>query len=60
MTDTQAHDVSPRWIGSGWTIYDNKGQPVRQYEPFFSATHRFEFGVAVGIIRFSSTIRRSA
>jgi RHS repeat-associated protein len=41
--------VSPRWVGSGWTIFNNKGQPVRQYEPFFSATHRFEFGVQVGV-----------
>ena len=41
--------VSPRWVGSGWTIFNNKGKPVRQYEPFFSATHRFEFGVTVGV-----------
>ena len=33
---------SPRWIGSGRTIYNNKAQPVRQYEPFFSSTHLFE------------------
>ena len=31
-----------RWVGSGWTIFNNKGKPVRQYEPFFSDTHRFE------------------
>jgi RHS repeat-associated protein len=41
--------VSPRWVGSGWTIFNNKGKPVRQYEPFFSATHHFELGVTVGI-----------
>jgi RHS repeat-associated protein len=41
--------VNPRWIGSGWTIYNNKGKPVRQYEPFFSATNDFEFGAAVGV-----------
>ena len=39
----------PRWVGSGWTIFNNKSKPVRQYEPFFSATHRFEFGVRVGV-----------
>jgi RHS repeat-associated protein len=39
----------PRWVGSGWTIFNNKGKPVRQYEPFFSATHGFEFGVQVGV-----------
>ncbi|MGH8247996.1 MAG: SpvB/TcaC N-terminal domain-containing protein, partial [Gammaproteobacteria bacterium] len=41
--------VSPRSVGSGWTIFNNKGKPVRQYEPFFSATHDFEFGVLVGV-----------
>ena len=39
------NDVSPRWVGSGWTIFNNKGKPVRQYEPFFTDTHRFEFDV---------------
>ena len=42
-------DVTPRWTGSGWTILDNKGNPVRKYEPFFSATHAFEFARAVGV-----------
>lgn len=27
------------WIGSGRTIYNNKGNPVMQYEPYFSSTH---------------------
>ena len=40
---------NPRWVGSGWTIFNNKGKPVRQYEPFFSATHHFEFAVMVGV-----------
>lgn len=31
--------VSQRWVGSGRTVFNNKGQPVKQYEPFFSATH---------------------
>ena len=41
--------VNPRWVGSGWIIFNNKGKPVRQYEPFFDDTHDFEFGVAVGV-----------
>ncbi len=41
--------VNPRWVGSGWTILNNKGKPVRQYEPFFSATHDFEFAQKVGV-----------
>jgi RHS repeat-associated protein len=44
--------VSPRWVGSGWTIFNNKGKPVRQYEPFFSQLakgHQFEFGAQYGV-----------
>jgi RHS repeat-associated protein len=41
--------VRPRWVGSGWTIYNNKGKPARQYEPFFTTTHRFEFATIVGV-----------
>ena len=44
-----AGDVAPRWIGTGWTVFNNKGLPVRQYEPFFSDTHRFEFDVRLGV-----------
>jgi RHS repeat-associated protein len=31
-----------RWVGSGRTVFNNKGKPVKQYEPFFSATHLYE------------------
>jgi RHS repeat-associated protein len=44
-----ANDVSPRWVGSGWTVFNNKGKPVRQYEPFFTDTHRFEFDIRIGV-----------
>ncbi|MDX2424780.1 MAG: SpvB/TcaC N-terminal domain-containing protein [Cycloclasticus sp.] len=44
-----AHDINPRWVGSGWTIFNNKGMPVRQYEPFFTDTHRHEFDVKIGV-----------
>lgn len=42
-------EISPRWVGSGWTIFNNKGKPVRQYEPYFSPTHHFEFALTVGV-----------
>ena len=42
-------ESNPRWVGSGWTIFNNKGKPVRKYEPFFSATHHFEFAMAIGV-----------
>jgi RHS repeat-associated protein len=49
LTNPQASVTNPRWIGSGWTILNNKGKPVREYEPFFSATHDFEFANKVGV-----------
>jgi len=39
----------PRWVGSGWTIFNNKGKPVRTFEPFFSTSHAFEFGIECGV-----------
>jgi len=46
-------DVLRRWVGSGWTVYDNKGQAVRRYEPFFTATPNFEFNQQVGVSRYT-------
>jgi len=31
-----------RWLGTGRKILNNKGNPVKEYEPFFSASHAFE------------------
>jgi RHS repeat-associated protein len=39
-----------RWIASGKTILNNKGKPVKQYEPYFSpSAHKFEELVEVGV-----------
>ena len=38
-----------RWVGSGWTIFNNKGKPVRQFEPFFSDTHKPDFDARIGV-----------
>jgi RHS repeat-associated protein len=35
-------DTNPRWVGTGRTVLNNKGNPVKQYEPFFSSTHAYE------------------
>jgi RHS repeat-associated protein len=53
-------DVNPRWVGSGWTIFNDKGKPVRQYEPFFTALHTFEFANVVGVssILFYDPVQR--
>ena len=41
--------INPRWVGTGWTVFNNKGKPVRQYEPFFTDTHRYEFDLKIGV-----------
>ncbi len=37
-------DTTPdrRWVGNGRVIYNNKGQAVKQYQPYFSASPDFE------------------
>ncbi|MEO6631029.1 MAG: toxin TcdB middle/C-terminal domain-containing protein, partial [Mucilaginibacter sp.] len=37
-------DTTPnlRWIGNGRTILNNKGKPVKKFEPYFSTTFEFE------------------
>lgn len=31
-----------RWVGTGRVIHDNKGQPVKRYEPYFAPDDRFD------------------
>jgi len=41
--------VTNRWTGTGTKIYNNKGNLVKEFEPFFSNTHHFgieEYGVS--------------
>ena len=40
---------APRWVGSGWTVNDNKGRPVRRFEPFFSDTHALDADLRIGV-----------
>lgn len=39
--ESSADTMDSRWVGTGTKIYNNKGNPVRQFEPFFSDTHVF-------------------
>lgn len=34
--------ADPRWVGNGRTVFDNKGNPVKQYEPYFSHSYGYE------------------
>lgn len=35
-------NANPRWVGSGRTILNNKGNPIKEYEPYFSASSGYE------------------
>lgn len=39
----------PRWIAAGKTVLNNKGKPVKQYEPYFTESHAYEDPVAAGV-----------
>jgi RHS repeat-associated protein len=41
LDDPHSPAVSPRYVASGAQVYNNKGDSVRQYEPFFSTTPHF-------------------
>ncbi|MEV5010074.1 SpvB/TcaC N-terminal domain-containing protein [Streptomyces sp. NPDC055692] len=56
VTKVQAEPAVPdgplRWVGRGRTVLNNKGKPVKQYEPYFSAPeigHRFEDAPEAGV-----------
>lgn len=48
---------STRWVGSGRTILNNKGNPVKQYEPYFSNTHQYETEAEIREYGVSPTIQ---
>ncbi len=39
--------VSPRWVGTGRTVFNNKALPVKKYEPYFSDNSRYETEAAI-------------
>jgi hypothetical protein len=45
VADVDTATLNPRqlrWIGSGRTVLNNKGNTVKQYEPYFSVSHKYE------------------
>ncbi|MFE0631568.1 SpvB/TcaC N-terminal domain-containing protein [Streptomyces sp. NPDC058864] len=56
VTKVQAEPALPggplRWVGRGRTVLNNKGKPVKQYEPYFSLPdvgHRYEEAPEAGV-----------
>lgn len=38
-----------RWVANGKTVLNNKGKPVKKYEPYFTNSQIFEEPVAMGV-----------
>ncbi|SFE35143.1 SpvB/TcaC N-terminal domain-containing protein [Nitrosomonas sp. Nm166] len=49
QAESENEDGTPRWIANGKTILNNKGKPVKQYEPYFTVSQRFEEPAEVGV-----------
>jgi YD repeat-containing protein len=50
QAEPEAAGLPLRWVAGGKTILNNKGKPVKQYEPCFSTSgHRFEEPIEVGV-----------
>jgi RHS repeat-associated protein len=45
-----------RWVGNGRTIFNNKGKPVKQYEPFFDSTAEYNNESELVELGFTSII----
>ncbi len=65
MNKVQAAPAEPtpstaRWIGSGKTVYNNKGKPVMQYEPYFSSTHACDLAEAAAAVGVTPRIHYDA
>lgn len=48
--------ADPRWIGNGRLIVNNKGNPVKKFDPYFSTTFEFEDEDALVESGFSSIL----
>lgn len=49
-----------RWIGSGRTVFDNKGNAVKKYEPYFSATDGYESEASIVATGVTPVLRYDA
>lgn len=40
--ESESGSTAARWIGTGRTVYNNKGKPVKKYEPYFCASGDYD------------------
>jgi RHS repeat-associated protein len=49
QAEPEPGSTSPRWVVNGLTVFNNKGKPVKQYEPAFSDRFGCEMPLANGV-----------
>jgi hypothetical protein len=47
-----AEPAKPRWRGTGWKVFNNKGLPVQAFEPFFTSSPGFQSNFSIGVSAF--------
>lgn len=48
---------NPRWTGNGRVIFDNKGNPIKKYEPYFASDASYDAESAIATTAYGSTLR---
>jgi RHS repeat-associated protein len=38
-----------RWLTSGWTVFNNKGNPVQKFEPLYTSSHLYQRDAKEGV-----------
>ncbi|HYC29362.1 MAG TPA: hypothetical protein VEB42_11105, partial [Chitinophagaceae bacterium] len=47
-------NTNTRWVGTGRVIYNNKGNAVKEYEPYFDSTHEYNTELQLVQLGFTS------
>ena len=53
---SEQEETDPRWLSSSRTLYNAKGAPVKQYEPYYITTHEFVDHEALNQFGISPTL----
>lgn len=49
-------ESGPRWLSSGGTVYNNKGNPVQKYEPYYIDTYEYVDNPRLNTLGVSSVL----
>jgi RHS repeat-associated protein len=50
-------DGNPQWTGSGRVVFDNKGNPVKKYEPYFASVPSYDAESSLATAAYGSILR---